>query len=432
MSKPIQQDPEFPEHRWLVDQIAKLAGPRELTAVSDAELEAMLEGHAETAYSVEEIERLAARFWSEVSQPPVPPTTLPIDDASLPVEDAWPNTPLPPSSPVLGFLGNLNSLGGLTRTLWSLLILVSGMLLTLAVVVVTIRSTHVGVEVHEVAKAEGGVPRPSASNPSSSPESSSQNIPPSVAQPAAAQPSAASYPSVAAVQAPTSAEASHLAVVTMAAGRWAQSNRAVAVGEILQPGLLDLTQGIVEITFHNGAVVLLESPSKVKLLGPEGVFLINGRAVAHVPSSAVGFTIETSDAWLVDQGTEFGVSVPPEGPVQVQVFEGAVNVEMKSRAGGTAFEERLTKGQAREIPAAPRSPGKSPSSRGAFCGDFPWRSTARAPSRPTISRVSARFASCRRRGKSSSTATFPTGTSAGSSAQRASSPMRPSTTSRRR
>ena len=205
MSKPIQQDPEFPEHRWLVDQIAKLAGPRELTAVSDAELEAMLEGHAETAYSVEEIERLAARFWSEVSQPPVPPTTLPIDDASLPVEDAWPNTPLPPSSPVLGFLGNLNSLGGLTRTLWSLLILVSGMLLTLAVVVVTIRSTHVGVEVHEVAKAEGGVPRPSASNPSSSPESSSQNIPPSVAQPAAAQPSAASYPSVAAVQAPTSA-----------------------------------------------------------------------------------------------------------------------------------------------------------------------------------------------------------------------------------
>ena len=322
MSKPIPDDPEFPEHRRLIDQIARLAGPRELAKVSDAELQAMLDAHADAAYSLEEIERLAARFWTEVSQPPVPPATLPVDDDSA-------NTRLPPSSPILGFLDNLTSLGGFSPTLWSLLILVSGMLLTLAVVVVTVRGTQVHVEVQEVAKPEGSVPKSSVSNPLSESKSSAP------------------------VQPSTGAEASNLAVVTMAAGRWAQGNRAVTVGEALPPGLLDLTQGIVEIAFRNGAVVLLESPAKLNLLGPDRVLLIGGRAVAHVPGSAVGFTIETSEARLVDQGTEFGVSVAPEGPAQVQVFEGAVIVEMKSRAGGTAFEERLTKGQAREISAAP-------------------------------------------------------------------------------
>jgi hypothetical protein len=375
MSKPIPYDPEFPEHRWLVDQIAKLVGPRELTGVSDAELHAILDAHADVAYSLEQVERLAARFWTEVSQPPVPSATLPVDDDSA-------NTPLPPSSPVLGFLGNLTSLGGLTPTLWSLLILVSGMLLTLAVVVVTIRSTQVRVEVHEAAKTEGGVPQPSAVNPSSSPKTSSSNFADSVARPAAAQPLAATVPSAAPAQASTSAEASHLAVVTMAAGRWAQSNRAVAVGEALQPGLLDLTQGIVEIAFRNGAVVLLESPAKLNLLGPERVLLISGRAVAHVPGSAVGFTIETSEARLVDQGTEFGVSVPPEGPAQVQVFEGAVIVEMKSHSGGTAFEERLTKGQAREIPAAPAQPRQIAFQPRRFLRRFPVPLDRRGPESP--------------------------------------------------
>jgi len=375
MSEPIQHDPEFPEHRRLVDQIAKLAGPRELTKVNDAELEAMLEAHADAAYSAEEIERLAARFWTEVSQPPEPPPTLPVDDGAA-------KTPLPPSSPVLGFLGNLTSLGGFTPTLWSLLILVSGMLLTLAVVVVTIRSTHVRVEVQEVAEAGGGLPQPSSFNPASSPKSSSLNFGHSFARPADAQASAATTASALPAQAPTSAEATHLAVVTMAAGRWAESNRAVVVGEALQPGLLDLAQGIVEIAFRNGAVVLLESPTKLMLLGPEQVFLISGRAVAHVPSSAVGFTIETSDARLVDQGTEFGVSVPPDGPVHVQVFEGAVIVKMKASAGGTAFEERLTKGQAREIPAAPAQPRQTAFQPRRFLRRFPLPLDRKGPRLP--------------------------------------------------
>ncbi len=374
MSQPIPYDPEFPEHRRLVDQIAKLAGPRELTEVSDVELQAMLDSHADVAYSHEGIERLAARFWSEVSQPPVPAATLPVDDDSA-------NTPLPPSSPVLGFLGNLTSQGGLTPTLWSLLILVSGMLLTLAVVVVTIRNTQVRVEVQDVAKT-AGVPQPSAASASSSPKPLSPDLAQSVARSAAAQPSPATAPSATPAQAATSVEAPSLAVVTMAAGRWAQSNRAVAVGEALQPGLLELSQGIVEIAFRNGAVVLLESPTKLKLLGPQRVFLMGGRAVAHVPSSAAGFTIETSEARLIDRGTEFGVSVPPEGPAQVQVFKGEVIVETKGGGGGTAFEERLTEGQAREIPAAPAQPRQIAFQPRRFLRRFPVPLDRKGPESP--------------------------------------------------
>lgn len=352
MSTPTQRGPDFPEHGWLVDQIAKLVGPRDLAEVSDADLEALLKTHTNAAYSPEEIERLLSRFWTEVSQPPAPPAILPVSDIDSADDSA--HAPLPPSSSVFGFLGNLTSLGGFTPTLWSLLILISGMLLTLAVVVVTIRNTLVRVEVQEVAKTERGVPQPSTSIPTV--HASAKATPPAV--PGETPPGVQDLQLAHSRLPPSQLVDSDLATVTMAAGRWAQingnvGNRAVAVGEVLQPGLLDLTQGIVEIAFRNGAAVLLESPTQVKLLGPERVFLISGRAVAHVPSSAVGFTIETSDARLVDQGTEFGVSVPPDGPVQVQVFEGEVIVEMKGRADGAAFDQRLTKGQAREIPAAP-------------------------------------------------------------------------------
>ena len=61
-----------------------------------------------------------------------------------------------PTSPVLGFLGNLTDLGGsFTPTLWTLLVLVSGMVLTLALVIVlAVRGVRVEVNQPDLAQAE--------------------------------------------------------------------------------------------------------------------------------------------------------------------------------------------------------------------------------------------------------------------------------------
>ncbi|HZZ72122.1 MAG TPA: FecR domain-containing protein, partial [Pirellulales bacterium] len=112
----------------------------------------------------------------------------------------------------------------------------------------------------------------------------------------------------------------------------------------IAPGLLNLLDGFVELTFANGAQVVLEAPVEMQIVGPLQTILRRGRVVAHVPEQARGFAIETPRARVIDLGTEFGVGVEDGGNTEVQVFVGEVVAEWKNSQGQTLDRHLLAGG----------------------------------------------------------------------------------------
>ncbi len=96
---------------------------------------------------------------------------------------------------------------------------------------------------------------------------------------------------------------------------------------------LTLRKGLAEITFDDGAVVVLEGPAAVVVQSQTNASLQTGRLAATVPLGAEGFTVETSRLKVVDLGTEFGVLTDPQRSTEVHVFNGKVRSHILDDAG---------------------------------------------------------------------------------------------------
>ncbi len=117
-------------------------------------------------------------------------------------------------------------------------------------------------------------------------------------------------------------------------------------GAELKAGRLRLQEGLARLKFVSGAEVTLEAPVDIELLSPMLCRLYRGTVVAKVPEQAIGFSIETDTAKLVDLGTEFGVHVGEEGEgTKVLVFDGTVDVEQKT----SGEVKRLTTGNGSRV-----------------------------------------------------------------------------------
>jgi ferric-dicitrate binding protein FerR (iron transport regulator) len=123
-------------------------------------------------------------------------------------------------------------------------------------------------------------------------------------------------------------------------------------GSALKPGRLELSAGMAELTFRDGAVVLVEAPAVLEIVDATRGYLLNGRIVVRVPKPAVGFVIDTPRARVLDLGTEFGVGVGNSGDTLVQVFDGAVVADFKNPMTGGVEQQRLTAGQTVQIDGA--------------------------------------------------------------------------------
>ncbi|MGB0992546.1 MAG: FecR family protein, partial [Akkermansiaceae bacterium] len=97
----------------------------------------------------------------------------------------------------------------------------------------------------------------------------------------------------------------------------------VGEGMELQPGVLQLKAGMVDIRFSSGALVSLEAPTEIKIVSPMKVELLSGRALVEVPDSAVGFEMLLPDGKIIDYGTRFSAIVN-EGEASCEVLEGEV------------------------------------------------------------------------------------------------------------
>ncbi|WP_196251327.1 FecR domain-containing protein [Gimesia maris] len=93
-----------------------------------------------------------------------------------------------------------------------------------------------------------------------------------------------------------------------------------------------LKSGIGRIRFESGAGIVLEGPAQIELCSPLNAKLNYGKIAAYVPDEAHGFTIDTPEIQIVDQGTRFGAVVDPLGKAEVHVFEGQVDVKPQSAA----------------------------------------------------------------------------------------------------
>lgn len=135
--------------------------------------------------------------------------------------------------------------------------------------------------------------------------------------------------------------------VLLADGRVTPAN----VGSTLRGGALHLRSGLLELTYPSGVVLVLESPARFDLRSAITLWLAEGNASANVPPPALGFTIETPSASIVDLGTEFGVSAGAKNS-EVHVFKGEVMIKNSSEPDSL----RLTENRASRIDTQTRTP----------------------------------------------------------------------------
>ncbi len=132
---------------------------------------------------------------------------------------------------------------------------------------------------------------------------------------------------------------------------WAADRMSPQHGERLgEDDGIELVGGVAEIEFDNGTRMVLEGPAQLSFEGPDRVACNRGSLVAIVPAEAIGFTVRTPLASVVDLGTEFGVVVEASGESEVHVFQGVVRLKASSGGNDSCVPPiELSQGESRRV-----------------------------------------------------------------------------------
>src|SRR4029077_7698758 len=112
-------------------------------------------------------------------------------------------------------------------------------------------------------------------------------------------------------------------------------------GAQLRQGIYELRDGMVEIEYASGAVLVARAPATFNLVDKSCVRLEDGQLAAHVPKAAVGFRVEAPGATVIDLGTDFAVQAARQKDSEVHVFKGEVLVDLRGEKGQSADLLRL-------------------------------------------------------------------------------------------
>ena len=143
-------------------------------------------------------------------------------------------------------------------------------------------------------------------------------------------------------------------------GRVLQLNNAVfpkpvkmlAEGQDVFAGPLSLTAGSGLIELDTGTRVFLTAPIEIDLHDKSLVYLSQGKLLAQVPPTGLGFTISTPQGSVVVYGTEFTLAVDPDGWTRVEVFKGRVDLRSKSGSPVNAISQLVAAGQVGTVDAS--------------------------------------------------------------------------------
>jgi len=125
-------------------------------------------------------------------------------------------------------------------------------------------------------------------------------------------------------------------ILRQAGVEWTDGRRHTS--NILGPGKLKFSRGLIELEFHRGARMVVEGPAEFELLSDMKARCIAGKVRAEIPSPSLGFELLTPVIRVVDHGTSFGVLVERNGPCEVHVFNGDVNLVPERRDSGSESE----------------------------------------------------------------------------------------------
>jgi hypothetical protein len=135
---------------------------------------------------------------------------------------------------------------------------------------------------------------------------------------------------------------------------WIESPPDFRPGSLVFEGQrLQLASGTALVVLRSGTRLVMEGPATLAMSQPNRLQLTAGSVGVRVPPEAVGFSIDTPIATVVDLGTEFSVSVDPQSLVEVHVFVGQVAVSGRA-ASGSVRSERLSAGDALRLPSGDR------------------------------------------------------------------------------
>ncbi|MBN2064501.1 MAG: FecR domain-containing protein [Sedimentisphaerales bacterium] len=110
------------------------------------------------------------------------------------------------------------------------------------------------------------------------------------------------------------------------------------------------SSGIIKMEFDQGVSVLMEGPAEFQILSEEKINLKSGKLYARVSDNAVGFSVYTDNAGIIDLGTEFGVWADHEGNTSVHVSKGKTVLIADRNDQATTTE--ISKGQAKKVMSA--------------------------------------------------------------------------------
>lgn len=127
---------------------------------------------------------------------------------------------------------------------------------------------------------------------------------------------------------------------------WSEDSTALAANDAVRRGRLSSSGGEYTLQFRDGSKVWVVGQASLEIKSKMLVELHHGQATAKVPHGSTGFTIASALVDVVDQGTEFGISVDNAG-ADVVVFDGSVDV--KSNLGPHGTQKRLIQGEAVKV-----------------------------------------------------------------------------------
>ena len=138
-----------------------------------------------------------------------------------------------------------------------------------------------------------------------------------------------------------------LAVMTKSVGvKWSNETWfRPSLGSTLEPSVLQIDEGLVQLEFLKGSTVILEGPVNFELINSNEGSLSSGKLRATVPEVARGFTVNLPKGKLIDLGTEFGLSVHNGGSAEIYVYRGNVLYAGENESG-EEVEREVSGGQA--------------------------------------------------------------------------------------
>ncbi|MBA2115215.1 LamG-like jellyroll fold domain-containing protein [Bremerella alba] len=122
-------------------------------------------------------------------------------------------------------------------------------------------------------------------------------------------------------------------------------------GVTVSPQQLTWDTGLIQLEFYSGATLVAEGPASIEIVDASNIYLNYGKLRANIPQPAQGFTILAKTLELVDLGTEFGMEVSSDGSVDVQVYEGKVELYEPNSNRNKTTRRELVQGKPLSITA---------------------------------------------------------------------------------